>query len=625
MGNIYIIYGVSGCGKTTVGKLLAKQFQIPFFDADDYHPKANVAKMSQGTPLTDADRVPWLDSLHNLLIKEHQKKGAVLACSALKEDYRNQLAGALDVHWIHLKGDYKTISERMANRSHYMPESLLKSQFDTLEVADYGLNLSISKSPEKLVKSILEQTKSTKKPELGIYGMGVMGRSLALNFASKGISVSIYNRKAAGEENLVAQVEGQYPELIYGAKSLKKFVNSLQKPKRILLMVPAGPAVDQVIEQLKPHLKPGAIIIDGGNSHYSDTQHRFTALKKEGIEFLGMGVSGGEQGALHGPSLMPGGSNTAFKLVRDQFKAIAAKDANNKPCVTFVGEGGSGHYVKMIHNGIEYGEMQLLAEATSLLKNTGFNNLACAELFEKWNKSNAQSYLLGIMPVILRKKEGGKHLLDLILDKAGNKGTGAWSSNSALSLGIPATIMTAAVFARYTSAQKETRLELAPAAVNSKKANNINPATLLELYSYCRKLNHLQGLELIQTASAEYNWNINLAEVTRIWSEGCIIKSELLNNLSAELAQKQLPEIRKIWFAELSEIKPHFKTYSNIGLDLNLPLPCFNAGLQYSLAMSQADSSANIIQALRDNFGAHTYKRVDYPESEYFHTNWNNT
>ncbi len=623
VAKIYIVFGVSGCGKTTVGELLAQRLGIPFFDADDYHPQANIDKMTSGIPLTDVDRVPWLDSLHNVLIQQQQLTGAVLACSALKEIYRTQLAGVLNVHWIHLNGSFKTIHDRVKARNHYMPESLLQSQFDTLETPNYGLTLEVSNTPEAIVDSILDQTQPQKKASFGIFGLGVMGRSLALNMAKNKVNLAVYNRSVPGEETLVDYVLNRAEDPVLGFDKLNEFVKSLESPRKILLMIPAGDVIDTIIEQLLPLLNAGDIIIDGGNSHFKDTQRRCTWLANQNIHFLGMGVSGGEQGALHGPSLMPGGSSLAYTSVKPYLETIAAKDSLGNPCCSFIGQGAAGHFVKMIHNGIEYAEMQLIAELSSILKDSGYSNEACATLFEQWNSGEDKSYLLGIMPEIFRKKESDTYLLELILDKAGNKGTGAWSSITALEQGTPATIMTAAVFARYTSAQKSKRerFNIAP-KTTLQSSVNLDLTVLRQMYLLARKLNHLQGLELIMEVSNANQWDVNLQELTRIWSAGCIIKSELLNSLSLALKTASLEEIATQWLHDFISNKDVFKSSLNYGFDLSIPLPCISASYQYGMAITQKRSNANIIQAQRDYFGAHTYKRIDKPETDNFHTNW---
>ena len=393
----------------------------------------------------------------------------------------------------------------------------------------------------------------------------------------------------------------------------------MDTPRKILMMIKAGPVVDIVIDQLSPLLSPGDVIMDGGNSHFKDSERRLKNLANNGIQFMGIGISGGEEGALKGPSIMPGGTQKAYNLVEETLETISAKDRNGKACCSFIGPEGSGHFVKMIHNGIEYAEMQLLAEIYALLRSS-FSNEAIADHLEEWGKGNLSSYLLGITVDILRKKEGTNYLLDKILDKAGNKGTGSWSTNATLELGYPATMIAAAVFARYTSAFKSDRK--AWAIERPLSLNPINIEVLREAYRFARLINHHQGFELIRQASLQNNWSIDLSAIARIWTNGCIIRSTLMENLIELLGQTDqilgLTAVRD----QLSSEVAHIQVILQTGITHQTPLPCFSAAFQYWLAMTSEQSSANLIQAQRDYFGAHTYKRIDAPENQSFHTQW---
>ncbi|WP_339655279.1 gluconokinase, GntK/IdnK-type, partial [uncultured Salegentibacter sp.] len=389
---VYIVMGVSGSGKTTIGKLLAKELNLPFYDADDFHPSENVEKMKNGIPLQDEDRKGWLAILAENIQKWEQGDGAVLACSALKEKYRQQLTSIPEEYlkWIFLSADFEVILERLkARKGHYFKPELLTSQFETLEEPQYGLRVNVNTSEENILKEIMTKLKAP-KAEIGLIGLGVMGKSLALNLLSKNINVSVFNRQVPGlEENIAKNFVQENAEkyTFQGFDDLKEFVSSLNRPRKVLLMVNAGAAVDAVIESLLPFLEKGDIITDGGNSHYKDTWRREKMLREQGIHFIGCGISGGEEGALKGPSIMPGGSAEAYKQMGPLLEKIAAKDKTGNPCCTHIGPDGSGHFVKMVHNGIEYAEMQLIAETYHFLRfYTNSKPKAIASLFEAWNK-----------------------------------------------------------------------------------------------------------------------------------------------------------------------------------------------------------------------------------------------
>ena len=456
----------------------------------------------------------------------------------------------------------------------------------------------------------------------GIIGLGVMGRSLAKNIASKGFSLSVYNRYTEAEKQVVPNFLNETTnDAIQGFTDMSAFVASLEPPRKLLLMVNAGTAVDAVIDQLKPLLAHDDLIIDGGNSHFQDTQRRVKELEAGGIQFLGVGVSGGEQGALNGPSMMAGGNAEAYASVQPIFEAIAAKDTNNRPCVAYLGTDGCGHFVKTIHNGIEYAEMQLLAECYSLLA-PSHSYQEVADIFNDWNQGKLASYLLEITATILTKKEGNDYLLDKILDQAGSKGTGSWSSQLAFQLGVAASMINAAVTSRYISALKEKRVQMAALVERSNSDVVIDVQKLKEAYQFARLINHYQGFEIIKAASEANNWNVNISETARIWTQGCIIKSRLMESL-AELFKQETdlfkhPEI-------ISEVKNNSNAIKKIlihSFSLNIATPCLSNSLQYWLSITSEKSSANIIQAQRDFFGAHTYQRIDKPLTEFFTTNW---
>ncbi|MBT8261490.1 MAG: NADP-dependent phosphogluconate dehydrogenase [Bacteroidia bacterium] len=610
MKPVYVIMGVSGSGKTTVGKLLADKLRLPFFDADNFHPKSNVKKMSSGIPLTDEDRQPWLKTLSEKVTKWMREKGAVLACSALKESYRQILSSGNDIRWVVLNGSYDTILNRMQDRQgHYMGADMLKSQFEALELPDYGLLLDVDKSPILLVSEILKDAISTKKSTLGIIGLGVMGRNLAHNVLSHGISVSVYNRPDGDEVDMVTDflAEADTP-LAHGFITYPEFIQSLKIPRKILLMIPAGPIVDSVLLKIQPHLSTGDILMDGGNSHFEDTMRRFEYYKKLGIEYMGIGISGGSEGALKGPSMMAGGSTEAYRKIQPVLETITAKDIKQKPCAAHLGPNGAGHFVKMVHNGIEYAEMQLLAEVYSLLR-LDKDNVSVSKILAEWSETELSSYLLGIAADILVYKDGDEFLIDKISDKASNKGTGGWSTKAAVDLGIPATMMSNALFARYLSSFKELREKVSQDSLKIDRSIEIK--TLKEAYQFARLINHYQGFDLIMKASYEFGWKIDPAEIARIWTNGCIIKSELIYRLHDRFSKNTDLWADKELISDLNRMEGSAHSIINFGMDQRISLPCLSAALQFWYGITTGKSTANLIQAQRDYFGAHTYERTD--------------
>ncbi|APU69978.1 NADP-dependent phosphogluconate dehydrogenase [Christiangramia flava] len=623
--SIYILMGVSGVGKTTLGKSLAKHLQTPFYDADDFHSEKNIQKMSKGFPLNDEDRESWLENIKNAMQSWEDSGGAVLACSALKEKYRQHLKqSGVSITWIYLYESFETISHRLEQRSgHYFKAALLNSQFETLEPPKYGLHIRVDDTAEKTMHKIM---KKLELPEIGLIGLGVMGKSLALNMASKQIPIAVYNREVQGSEEGVARdFANSHPDhQIPWFDDLQVFVKSLPKPRNIFLMVNAGKAVDSVIQQLIPHLDKGDLIIDGGNSHYTDTQRRAKKLKEKEILFLGTGVSGGEEGALKGPSIMPGGDRKAYDRVGNVLEAIAAKDHQENPCCTYIGPGASGHFVKMLHNGIEYGEMQLIAEFYQLLRfRLHYQPEQIADLFLDWNK-DMKSYLLSISVEILRFQEKNELLLDKILDAAGQKGTGSWSSIAALNLGVPFDTITTAVMARNISAEKELRLTFAEIFKHTEHFLEISEEELFKAYKLASLINHATGFELLRAASSEYNWQLNFSEIARIWTNGCIIKSGLMQQLSELLKDSAGQHVLSLEaFREMIETnKSSLAFVVGKSVEAENPLPVASAALNYFWNLTSATTSANMIQAQRDYFGAHTYERTDGKRGEFHHTNW---
>lgn len=459
---------------------------------------------------------------------------------------------------------------------------------------------------------------------IGVFGLGVMGKSLSLNLLEKGYAVSVFNRIEGDEsdvvENFISQNKTQIK--LKGFTDLSKFIESLERPRKILLMIKAGLVVDLVLEQLVSLLDEKDIIIDGGNSYFKDSNRRCKFLKNKNIEFIGSGFSGGEEGARKGPSIMPGGDKNTYDLVAQILENIAAKDEKGNPCCAYIGPEGSGHFIKMVHNGIEYAEMQLLAELYAIMsKFMTYHEIS--EIFTHWNKGDLYSYLLEITADIFIKKEGNHYLLDLILDKAGNKGTGSWSSKTALDLGTPNTMMSSAVFARYISSLKDKRKELSDITdVKPKKNSKIDVIFLKNAYSFARIINHHQGFELIKQASRTFDWDLSLSEIARIWTNGCIIKSAFMTNLVAVFQENAALIQSKNIYTELLKTEKSVSKILDHGLRNRIPLSTFSAAYNYWIAMTTDKLPANLIQAQRDYFGAHTYQRVDAPLNEFFHTNW---
>ncbi|MCC5800293.1 NADP-dependent phosphogluconate dehydrogenase [Rossellomorea vietnamensis] len=463
--------------------------------------------------------------------------------------------------------------------------------------------------------------------EIGVIGLAVMGKNLAWNIESRGYSVSVYNRSSEKTEEMMNESKGKNVNPTY---SIEEFVNSLEKPRKILLMVKAGNPTDATIEQLKPYLEKGDILIDGGNTFFEDTRRRNQELSELGIHFIGTGVSGGEEGALTGPSIMPGGQKEAYDLVAPILKDIAAK-VDGDPCTTYIGPDGAGHYVKMVHNGIEYGDMQLIAESYFLMKNVlGLSAEELHEVFADWNEGELDSYLIEITADIFTKKdeETGKPMVDVILDKAGQKGTGKWTSQSALDLGVSLPIITESVFARFISAIKDERVK----ANKMLKGPDTKPfdgdkKALVESIRkalYMSKIcSYAQGFAQMRSASDEYKWDLQYGDIAMIFRGGCIIRAQFLqkikeaydreSNLTNLLLDPYFKEIVESYQYALREV-------ISVAVQNGVPVPGFSAALSYYDSYRTETLPANLIQAQRDYFGAHTYERVD--KEGIFHTEW---
>jgi len=462
------------------------------------------------------------------------------------------------------------------------------------------------------------------KSSIGLIGLAVMGQNLALNIARKGYKVSVFNRTAQKTEEFVKnRVKGEEIEPHY---DIKDFVESLERPRKIILMVKAGKPVDDTISQLLPYLEPGDLIIDGGNSHYLDTERRFKDLTERGFLFLGMGVSGGEYGALHGPSLMPGGSKKAYSLVEDILLKIAAKTEDG-PCCTYVGERSAGHFVKMVHNGIEYAIMQSIAEIYHIMREVlNLSTDEMSDVFKEWNSGELNSFLVEITYKILKRKdeETGKPMVDVILDRAEQKGTGKWTSQAALDLGIPTPSINLAVVERVISHFKEERTKLSKLYNKRRSALQKSEEFLKDLRDslfFAMFMAFSQGMWLISEASKEFNYNVDLSEVLRIWKGGCIIRAKLIDTLRRYISDENahLLESEEVIFL-LKERIGSLKNVLKVSIENEIPVPVLSSAYNYFMSLTEERLPANLIQAQRDFFGAHTFERVD--REGVFHINW---
>jgi 6-phosphogluconate dehydrogenase len=467
--------------------------------------------------------------------------------------------------------------------------------------------------------------------DIGLIGLAVMGQNLVLNMNDHGYTVAVFNRTIAKvDEFLDSTAKGTH---VIGAHSLEEFVSKLKRPRRVMLMVKAGDPVDEFINLLVPLLEPGDIIIDGGNSLFTDTIRRCKDLEKKGIIFLGVGISGGEEGARHGPSIMPGGNPAGWQHVKEIFQSISAK-VDGEPCCDWVGDEGAGHYVKMVHNGIEYGDMQLISEAYSLLrKGLGLSPEELQKIFTTWNKGDLDSYLIEITSKVLGEKDSdGTLLLDHILDVAGQKGTGKWTVINALDLGMPLTLIGEAVFARCLSALKDERvlagkLLKGPGAKFQGNKEEYIQHIRQALYS-SKIISYAQGFMLMQQAAQDYHWKLNYGAVALMWRGGCIIRSQFLGKIKEAFDKN--PKLKNLLLDDyfLQEILVRQEGWRKaiiMAVELGIATPCFSTALSYFDGYRTADLPANLLQALRDFFGAHTYERVDKPRGQFFHTDWSRT
>ncbi|HEY4271148.1 MAG TPA: NADP-dependent phosphogluconate dehydrogenase [Candidatus Udaeobacter sp.] len=469
---------------------------------------------------------------------------------------------------------------------------------------------------------------STNQCDIGLIGLGVMGENLVLNMESKGFSVAVFNRTTEITEKFAAgRAQGKN---IQPTRTLEEFVAALKKPRIAMMMIKAGPPVDAVIRQLVPLLEKGDVIIDGGNSLFTDTQRRGQELESTGIHFVGMGVSGGEEGALKGPSLMPGGSRESWDTIAPIFRKIAAQ-VDGEPCCRYMGPDGAGHYVKMVHNGIEYGDIQLICESYAILKDILEMDAAqLADVFAEWNKGELESYLIEITSQIFRKidSDTGKPLVDMILDKAGQKGTGIWTLQAAINQYVVISTINAAVEARVISAQKEERVAaskiLPQPRVRTFKGNRLRFIDAVRDALYASKIiSYAQGMELLRSGSTTYDWHLNLSDIATIWRGGCIIRAKFLNRIVEAYRRNAGLEnllLDRYFTRAIRKAQPKWRLAVCTAIKHGVPIPAFSASLAYFDSYRSARLPANLLQAQRDFFGAHTYERIDKPGA--FHTDW---
>lgn len=468
--------------------------------------------------------------------------------------------------------------------------------------------------------------------DIGLIGLAVMGQNLVLNMNDHGYVVAVFNRTVSKvDEFLEGPAKGTQ---VIGCHTLNEFVQKLKRPRRVMLMVKAGDPVDEFIQHLEPLLERGDIIIDGGNSHFPDTNRRCQALKSKGIYFIGTGISGGEEGARHGPSIMPGGHPEAWPHVKAIFQDIAAKVESGEPCCDWVGDEGAGHYVKMVHNGIEYGDIQLICEAYALMSSVlGLTTDEIADIFTDWNKRELNSYLIEIASHVFRTRDtDGKPLLDKILDVAGQKGTGKWTAINSIEMGIPVTLIGEAVFARCLSALKEERVAASKKLKGPSMVFKGDKKAFIEDIFYAlyasKMISYAQGYMLMREASKDYTWHLNYGGIALMWRGGCIIRSVFLGKIKEAFGKH--PDLYNLllddfFLREITKCQPGWRNVVSQAALLGVPTPCFSTALAFYDGYRSEHLPANLLQALRDYFGAHTYERIDKPRGEFFHTNWTGT
>lgn len=649
-----LVMGVSGCGKSHIGHLLAQQLSYSFFDGDDFHPQNNVDKMRQGIPLTDEDRIDWLHTLNRLFT---DNESVVIACSALKPEYRDILRkNNEDLTIVYLQGDFDTIWQRHQKRDNHWfnGKLMLESQFDTLiePLPNEAIFIDIKPSVETVLHTIQQKLKqgilmpnspSSNHNHIAMIGLGVMGKSLTLNLLDNQFNVAGFDINKDHLMVTTKEAELLNKGTFLACDSLTGLLSTLRSPRVIALSIPAGNIVEQVIDDLlKVGLEPQDIVIDTGNSLWTDTIAREQKYQGQ-LQFFSTAVSGGEQGARFGPALMASGSAEAWQSIKPMWNAIAAKvDSDGlpvpplhdgEPCATYTGPSGSGHFVKMVHNGIEYADMQLICEVYHYLRDAiELTPPQIGDIFTQWNQGVLNSYLIEITADILKQQDFSTDnpLVDMILDKAGQKGTGTWTAINSLEIGCPTPTIAQSVYARSLSSLKARRLIGAQCLkARTQPVDKTDLSTLInELHDalYCAKLcAYAQGFDLMNATSMQQNWSLNFVDIAKGWRAGCIIRATFLQDIAN--AYQQTPTLDNLLFAK------HFaqqlenrqlswrKTVSNSSLH-GLPMPGISSALNYFDSMRCETLPANLLQAQRDFFGSHTYSRIDQPESEKYHVEW---
>lgn len=655
-----VIMGVAGCGKTTVAGILQDRWGWDVAEADEFHPQANVDKMHSGIPLTDEDRWPWLETIRAWMTeKENEGRSTIVTCSALKKSYRDVLRrGGARVLFMHLDGDRDLLASRLAARTgHFMPASLLDSQYATLEPLqpdELGAVVDIAGTPTEIANDVQAKIKhilsargagnddAHATADVGVYGLGVMGAALARNLAGH-FTTAVTNIDPAYTDRFMAAHggEGRFVPAVGAAE----FVANLRRPRKILLMVTAGPAVDSVLAELSEHLDSGDVVVDMGNSHFRDTRRREVLMRQRGIQFVGCGTSGGEEGALTGPALMVGGTDESYAVLRPVFEAIAARAGDGTSCAVHVGPDGAGHLTKTLHNGIEYAEMQVIAEVYHLLRYfLQLDNDAVADVLEGWADGELSSYLLEISGAILRT---GGDFIDQISDRASHKGTGAWSTMIGVELGVDVSMLAGALFARFASTSRlrgawaagdaaggasgdaaASAASYAAGAAGdaprpggaSALAVDLDAEDLRRAMWLAKLVAYAQGLEVIRAASAAYDWNVDLSAVCRGWRAGCIIRCAMLDEFARLVESGDPMDILTKHSARVEEYLPSLRKVVSAAALAQAPILNLPATLAYLDAARSKRLPTALIQAQRDYFGAHGFEMLG--KEGLFHGPW---